>query len=107
MVEGVGNSGMATTVDAVAIGIVEIWAVALAPFLGTAFLRGFLVGVTSVVSGAYLLAGPLLFGDLFGVASSPMFVSMFLENLGKIEIIFFFVFLLNFSCFVAYYEKDL
>jgi hypothetical protein len=71
------------TVDVVATGIVVVWAVALAPFLGTAFLRGFLVGVTSVVSGVYLLAGPLLFGDLLGVASSPMFVSMFLKKLGK------------------------
>jgi len=60
----------------------------------------------SVVSGAYFLAGPLLFGDLFGGTSSPMFVRMFLENLEKLRIRIF-VFLLNFSCFVTYYEKDL
>ncbi len=71
---------MAMTMDVVAAGIVVVWAVALAPFLGTAFLRGFLVGITSVVSRAYLLAGPLLFGDLLGVASSPMFVGIFLKN---------------------------
>ncbi len=74
-----GYSGIAMTVDAVA-----AWAVNLAPFFGIAFRRGFLTGVTSVVSGAYFLAGPLLLGDLFGVTSSPMPDRMFLENLGKI-----------------------
>jgi hypothetical protein len=86
---------MAMIVDVVTVGIVVVWAVALAPFRGTAFLRGFLVGVTSVVSGAYFLVGPLLFGDLYGVTFSPMFFKMFLENLGKIRNTIF-VFLLNF-----------
>jgi len=78
--EGVGYSGIATTVDVAA---VETWVVAFALLFGTGLRRGLLTGDTSVVSGEYFLAGPLLLSDLFGVTFSPIPDRMFLEKLRK------------------------
>ncbi len=71
-----GNSDAVTTVDAVA-----AWVLILAPFFAIVIRRGFFTGVTSVISGAYFLARPLLFGDLFGVSSIFRPDRMFLEKL--------------------------
>ncbi len=69
-----GNSDVVMTVDTVAAWV-------LAPFFAIVLRRGFFTGVTSVVSGAYFLAGPLLFGDLFGVFSIFRPDRMFLEKI--------------------------
>ncbi len=95
-----GNSDAVTTVDA------EVAWVLVAPFFAIALRQGFFTGVTSVVSGVYFLAGPLLFGDLFGVSSTFRPDRMFLEKLRQKLELRFFVFLLKYSCFVAYYGKD-
>jgi hypothetical protein len=86
----VGNSDAATTVD-----VVAAWVLILAPFFAIVLQRGFFTGVTSVVSGAYFLAGPLLFGYLFGVSSVLRPDRMFLEKLRQELELRFFVFLLN------------
>jgi hypothetical protein len=84
--------------------VVIVWVFTVAPFFAIALRRGFFTGVTSVVSGAYFLVGPLLFGDLFGVSSTFRQDRILLEKLIRIKV--FFVFLLEYSCFVAYYGKD-
>jgi hypothetical protein len=71
------------------------WVLTVAPFFAIALRRGFFTGVTSVVSGACFLAGPLLFGDLFGVSSIFRPDRMFLEKLRQKLELRFFVFLLN------------
>ncbi len=96
-----GNSDAVTTVDAIA-----VWVLTLAPFFAIVLRRGFFTGVTSVVSGAYFLAGPLLFGDLFRVSSTFRPDRMFLEKLRQKLELRIFVFLLKYSCFIAYYGKD-
>ncbi len=96
-----GNSDVVTTVDAVA-----AWVVILAPFFAIVLQRGFFTGVTSVVSWAYFLAGPLLFGDLFRVSSVLRPDRMFLEKLRQELELRFFRVSLEYSCFVAYYGKD-
>ena len=96
-----GNSDVVVTVDAVV-----AWVLILVPFFAIALRRGFFTGVTSVVSGAYFLAGPLLFGDLFGVSSIFRPDRMFLEKLRQELELRFFRVSLEYSCFVAYYGKD-